>query len=109
MKGVVSHVTCGKVQKVFSLQPHFVSTREAASATCQAKLSVLVKEAWRYEVPFPRTLKLQTDRQTHTQNTHINIMIPCRIGFQVFNFHTLLCVQKSLTWIALGHSTSHGV
>ena len=69
MKGVVSRVTSEKVQKAFLLEPRVVSTREAVVATRQAKLSTSVKAAWRYDLSFPRSWKLQTHGHTHT-HTH---------------------------------------
>ena len=59
MEGVVS----------FPLEPRIVSTREAVGATRQAKFFMLVKEAWRYDVPFPRSHKIHTGAHTHT-HTH---------------------------------------
>ena len=78
MKGVVSRVTCEKVLKAFSLEPRVVSTQKPVVATRQEKLFTLVKAAWRYDVPLPRSQKLQThgqtDTHTHTRNTAINII-----------------------------------
>ena len=71
MKGVISRVNGEKVLKAFLLEPRVVSTREAAGATRQAKLSMLVKAAWRYDLPFPRSWKLQTHAHTHT-HTHMD-------------------------------------
>ena len=42
--------------------------------TCQAKVSKLVKAACFYNVPSPRSQKLQAHGQVHTQNTAINII-----------------------------------
>ena len=70
MKGVVSRVTSGKVLKDFFLEGRVLSIQDAVSVTRQTKLSTLVKAAWRYDVPFPRTQILQT----HTQNTSIIII-----------------------------------
>ena len=70
MKGVVSCVTNEKVLKAKLLNPRVVPTREAVVATHQVKLSMLVKAAWHYDLPFPRSWK----SQTHTQNTTINII-----------------------------------
>ena len=80
VKGVVSRVTCEKVLKAFSLEPRVVSTQEAVVVTLQVKLSMLVQAAWRYDLPFPISRKLQTHRHTHThththtRNTAINII-----------------------------------
>ena len=76
MKGVVSRVTREKVLKAFSPEPHVVSTQKPVVATRQEKLSMLVKAAYRYDVAFLRSRKLQTHRQTdtHAQNTAINII-----------------------------------
>ena len=69
MKGVVSHVTCKKVLKAFSLEPHVLPTGDPVDTTRQAKLSKLVKAVFRYYVPLPRSQKLQTHGQTDT-HTH---------------------------------------
>ena len=55
MKGVVSRVTSEKVLKAFLLEPRVVSTREVVVATRQAKLSMFVLAAWRYDLLFPRS------------------------------------------------------
>ena len=52
--------------KAFSVEPSLISTRKTVSATCQVQLSMLVKEALHYDIPFPRYQNLQTDRHTHT-------------------------------------------
>ena len=72
MKDVVSHVTCEKVLKALSLEACIATTQEAVGTTRQVKLFTVVKVAWCYDIPLPRTQKLQTDR--HTQNKCINII-----------------------------------
>ena len=65
MKGVVSCFTFEKVLKAFSIEPCFISTREAVGATCKVKLFMGMKKAWRYNVLFQRSQKSQAD--THTK------------------------------------------
>ena len=62
-----SRVTCRKVLKAFSLEPHVSPTGEPVDTTLQAKLSKLVKAACRYDIPLPRSQKLQTHTDTHTE------------------------------------------
>ena len=69
VKGVVSHITSEKVLKAFFLEGRVLSTRNAVDATRQTKLSTLLKAAWRYDVPFPRTHADITHTQTHA-HTH---------------------------------------
>ena len=78
MKGVVSGVTWEKVLKAFSLEPRVLPTGEPVDTTRQAKLSKLVKAAFRYDIPLLRSQELQTHGQTdtHTQNTAINTKDP---------------------------------
>ena len=57
----------GKVLKAFILKPHVLSTREAVVASCQVKLSTLVKAVWCYDVLFLRSNKLQTQGHTHME------------------------------------------
>ena len=52
----------------------YMSTQKPGSATCHEKLYTLVQAAWHYKVSFSRSWKLQTHRQTHTQNTASNII-----------------------------------
>ena len=66
VKCVVSRVTNEKVLKAFFLERRVLSTRDEVGTTRQRKFSTLVKAAWRYDVPFPRTQKLQTHTHTHT-------------------------------------------
>ena len=72
---MVSRVTCEKVLKAFSLEPRVMSTQKPVIATRQEKLFTLVKAAWRYDIPFPRSRGItNTQTDTHTQNTAINII-----------------------------------
>ena len=75
MKGVVSLVTCEKILKDFSLQSRVVSTREAVRATRQAKLSTYCVDekgaALHHLIPEISEI---TNRQTHTETTHFNII-----------------------------------
>ena len=45
VKGMASRITCEKVLKAFSLEPHVMSTQNPLGATRQEKLSTLVKTA----------------------------------------------------------------
>ena len=47
------NMTVGTVRNAFLLEPRAMLTREADVATRQAKLSMLVKAAWHYDLPFP--------------------------------------------------------
>ena len=84
MKGVVSQVANEKVIKAFSIKSCMLSTRDAVSATRQAKLSTLVKAAWRYNVPFLRTQKLHTHTHRYqyyyNRLTHIHVTTNSFIG-----------------------------
>ena len=69
MKGVCCYDVLSQAfqfPKAFPLEPHTISTQEAVGATHQVKLSTLVEEAWCYNILFPRSQMLQTDRQTDT-------------------------------------------
>ena len=72
--GVVSRIGSKNFLNDFSLKARDLLTREVVWATCQAKLSTLVKTVRRYNVPFPRSQMLQTHRQTDTQDTSIIII-----------------------------------
>ena len=78
MKGVVSRVTSEKVLKAFSPELRVVSTQKPVVATRLEKLFTLMKAGWLYDVSFPRSKKLQTQRRTDThtdtQNTAINVI-----------------------------------
>ena len=73
MKGVVSRIPCARVLNGFSLEPRVVLTQKPVGATRQEKLSMLVKAVWHYDVPLPRSRKLQTDRlkDTHTHGIQL--------------------------------------
>ena len=63
-----------------------MSTQKIVSATRQEKLSTLVKAAWLYVVPFPRSRKLKhKDKQTDTY-TH-----------KILIFNIILAVTRSRT------------
>ena len=53
-----------KILETFSLEPCVVSTQEAVVVTHQMKLSTLVRAAWRYDIPFQKSFKLQTHTAT---------------------------------------------
>ena len=91
MKGVVSRVTSEKVLKAFSLKGRVLSTRDAVGATLQTKLSTFVKAACRYDVPFPRTQKLQTHTHAHTHKRNTYIII---IDIYIY-IYTCTCNKKS--------------
>ena len=61
---VTHYMYLWKVPKAFSLKPSFTSTWKAVSATHQVKLSMLVKEAWCYNIRLLKSQKLQTHTQT---------------------------------------------
>ena len=68
---MVSRVTSEKLLNAFPLEPCVLSTQETVVVTRQMKLSTLVQAAWRYNLPFLKSRKVQT----HTQNTRINIIV----------------------------------
>ena len=66
--------------------------QKPVSATRQEKLSTLVKEAWRYDIRFPRSrqLKTHTDRHRHSIRVLIYIIDYVYINWmKICHFHAL--------------------